>query len=61
MEERCYHFCDFSTSSAIHTDEWHIIIVVNELRWLSQGGDYELDEWLVFRSVEVVEHHACQE
>ena len=26
-----------------------------------QGGDYELHEWLVFLSVEVVEHHACQE
>jgi hypothetical protein len=42
------------------TNEWHIIIAVNELRWLSQVGDYELDEWLVFRSMEVV-HHACQE
>lgn len=56
-----YHFCEFRTSSAINTDEWQIIIVVNELRWLSQGGDYELDECIVFLSLEAGEHHACQE
>jgi len=37
------------------------IIIVNEMRWLSQGGDYELDEWLVLLSVAAVEHHAYQE
>ena len=42
----------------LFTDEWHIIIDVNELRWISQEGDYE---WLVFLSMEAAEHHACQE
>jgi hypothetical protein len=59
--EFSYSLCDRSTSSTIHTDEWHIIIVVNELRWLSQENDYELDEWIVFLSMETIERHACQE
>jgi hypothetical protein len=37
------------------------IFDVNGLRMLSQEGDYELNEWLVFLSMEAVEHHACQE
>jgi hypothetical protein len=34
-----HHFCDFRAPTTLHTDEWHIIIGVNELRWLNQGND----------------------
>ena len=32
------------------------INIVNELKWLSQGGDYELD----VLSMEPAEHQACR-